>query len=141
MFKHDISDPTMEEVATSHTVDVEKEPTQKCVQPHMNHTEPVLVNNDVEAILQQNVKMNVDPNMEHLDQILVKTVEGISEEEDMTYISIYDKIKSLIDPFKKFKNTQLGQLSKSQPYGQILPLIYYGFGCQVELNVKFSFIR
>jgi len=49
--------------------------------------------------------MNVDPNMEHLDQILVKTTEDSSKDEEMTYISIDDRIKSLVDPFKKFKNT------------------------------------
>ena len=59
--------------------------------------------------------MNVDPNMEHLDQILVKTTEDSSKDEEMTYISIDDKIKSLVDPFKKFKNTQAWQSSKSQP--------------------------
>jgi len=32
--------------------------------------------------------MNVDPNMEHLDQILMETVEDNSEDEKMTYISI-----------------------------------------------------
>ncbi|QCE03646.1 hypothetical protein DEO72_LG8g1671 [Vigna unguiculata] len=52
----------------------------------------------------QNLEMNVDPNMEHLDQILVETVDDSIEDEEMTYISIDDRIKSLVDPFKKFKN-------------------------------------
>jgi len=47
----------------------------------------------------------VDSNMEHLDQILVQTVEDNSEDEEMTYTSIDDRIESLVNPFKKFKNT------------------------------------
>ncbi|QCD94336.1 hypothetical protein DEO72_LG5g2419 [Vigna unguiculata] len=81
----------------------------------MNHTEPVAVNPDVEPIVQQNVEMNVDSNLEHLKKILLQTVEDSSEDEEMTYISIDDRIKSLVDSFKKFKNTQAGQSSKSQP--------------------------
>jgi len=57
----------------------------------------------------------MDPNMEHLDQILVQTIKDSSEDEKITYISINDRIKSLVDPFKKFKNTQAGQSSKPQP--------------------------
>jgi len=105
----------MEEVAASYKVDIGKEPPQEPVQQQMNHTEPVTVNPDVEPIVQQNVKMNVDSNLEHLDEILLQTVEDSSEDEEMTYISIDDKIKSLVDPFKKFKNTQAWQSSKSQP--------------------------
>jgi len=37
----------------------------------MNHTKPVTVNPDVDPIVQQNVEMNVDSNLEHLDQILL----------------------------------------------------------------------
>jgi len=105
----------MEEVESTHMVDVEKEPAQQPVQPQMNHTEPLIVNHDVQPIVQKNVEMNVDPNMEHLDQILVQTVKDSSEDEEMTYISIDDRIKSLVDSFKKFKNTKVGQSSKSQP--------------------------
>ena len=115
MFNHDINDPTMEEVTTSHTVNEEKEPAQHCVEANLNHTKQVPVNSDVEIIVQPNVKMNVDPNMEHLDQILLETLEDSNEDKEMTYISINDRIKSLVDAFKKFKNTQAGQSSKSQP--------------------------
>jgi len=103
----------MEDVAASHRVDIEKEPPQQLVQEQINHTKPL--NSDVQPIVYQNMEMNVDSNMEHLDQILVQTVEDSSEDEEMTYISIDDRIKSLVDPFKKFKNTQAWQLSKSQP--------------------------
>jgi len=57
----------MEEVAASHLVDIEKEPPQQPVQEQMNHTEPVTVNHDVQPIVQQNMEMNVDSNMEHVD--------------------------------------------------------------------------
>jgi len=66
-------------------------------------------------------------NMEYLDQILVQTVEDSNEDEEMTYMSIDDRIKRLVYPFKKFKNTQAGQSSKSQPQYQVYAVIYYGF--------------
>jgi len=69
----------------------------------MNHTEPVTVNLDVQPIVQQNVEMNVDSNMEHLDQILLQTTEDSSEDEEMTYISIDDRIKSLVESFQEIQ--------------------------------------
>ena len=52
----------------------------------------------------------------------------------MTYISIYDRIKSLVDPFKKFKNTQTGQSSKSQPKGKYKYYPLYIMILDVKLN-------
>jgi len=112
VFNHDINDPTMEEVAASHTVDGEKEPPQHYVEANLNHTEQVHVNSDVDINVHTNGEKNVDPNMEHLDEILLEKVEDNSDGEEMTYIRIHDKIKNIVDPFK---NTQAWQSSKSQP--------------------------
>jgi len=96
-------------------VDGQKEQPQDCVQANLNPNEQVPVDSNVQINVQTNMEKNVDPNVEHLDEILLETVEDNSDDEKLTYISIHDMIKSLVDPFKKFKNTQVGQSSKSQP--------------------------
>ena len=65
----------------------------------------VNLDNDVHINVNTTLKKNVDANVEHLGKILVEIVEDISDDEQLTYNNIHDRIKSLVDPFKKFKNT------------------------------------
>jgi len=87
-------------------MDGQNEQPQDCVQANLNPNEQVPTYNDVHINVQTNMEKNVVPNVEHLDEVFLETVEDSSDDERLTYISIYDKIKSLVDPFKKFKNTQ-----------------------------------
>jgi len=70
----------------------QKEQTQDCVQANLNPNEQVLVDSDVHMNVQTNLEKNVDANGEHLDEILLETIEDISDDEQLTYISIDDKI-------------------------------------------------
>ena len=59
---------------------------------NLNPNEQVLVDSDVHMNVQTNLEKNVDANGEHLDEILLETIEDISDDEQLTYISIDDKI-------------------------------------------------
>jgi len=87
----------------------QKEHVKDCVQINFNPNVEVNMDNDVHINEHTILEKNVDANVEHLDDILLNTVEDNSDDEQLTYNSVHDMIKCLVDPFKKFKNTRSGQ--------------------------------
>jgi len=79
-------------------VEGQKEEAQDCVHANLNTDMEVNVDNDVHINVKTTLEKNVDANGEHQDKILLETIEDSNDDEQLTYISVHDKIKSLADP-------------------------------------------